>query len=146
MDPEKIFLFNSSLPENRPGVERKIKDIIGCNIGNTYISYAILKILFGDPIKIAHVSNAWIDPLPESLADRINQTCSHFIFLMQDYIREEFGTMPFDRVNKFLEKIRIPVVPMSLGTTLLAVTTPRLLPASAGSRSDFCPWFQKSRR
>ncbi|MGD0653437.1 MAG: polysaccharide pyruvyl transferase family protein [Thermoguttaceae bacterium] len=87
----------------------------GRNIGNGYISYAILKILFGGPVKVAHLPNAWEDPLPQSLADRINQTCSHFIFIMQDFIRDDFQALPFERINQFLEKIRIPVVPISLG-------------------------------
>ncbi|MGD0383052.1 MAG: polysaccharide pyruvyl transferase family protein, partial [Thermoguttaceae bacterium] len=87
----------------------------GRNIGNGYISYAILKILFGGPAKVAHLPNAWAAPLPQSLADRINQTCSHFIFVMQDYIREDFQVLPFERINQFLEKIQIPVVPISLG-------------------------------
>jgi hypothetical protein len=114
MHPEKVFLFNSSLPENLPGIERKIKEIINGNIGNTYISYAVLKILFGGPVKVAHLPNAWTDPLPQSLADRINRDYSHFIFIMQDFIREDFRTLPFERVNNFLEKIKIPVVPISL--------------------------------
>jgi Polysaccharide pyruvyl transferase len=115
MHPEKVFLFNSCLPENCPGIERKIKDTICWNIGNTYITYSILKILFGGPVKVAHLPNAWVDPLPQSLADRINHTYSHLIFVMQDFIREDFKVFPFERVNQFLEKIKIPVVPISLG-------------------------------
>jgi hypothetical protein len=122
MDPEKIFLFNSCLPEHCLEVGGMIQTlgpsmnhVQGRNIGNTYISYAILKILFGGPAKVAHLPNAWADPLPQSLADRINQTCSHFIFVMQDFIREDFQVLPFERINQFLEKIRIPVVPISLG-------------------------------
>jgi hypothetical protein len=115
MYPEKLFLFNSCLPENCPGIERKIKEVIFRNTGNMYISYGILKILFGGPVKVAHLPNAWADPLPLSLADRINHTYSHFIFVMQDFIREDFKVLPFERINQFLEKIKIPVVPICLG-------------------------------
>ena len=91
-----------------------LNHVRGRNIGNGYISYAILKILFGGPAKVAHLPNAWEDPLPQSLADFINQTRTHFIFVMQDFIREDLQTLPFERINLFLEKIRIPVVPISL--------------------------------
>jgi hypothetical protein len=121
MNPEKIFLFNSCLPEHcrdKWGMVQALglsmNQIRGRNIGNGYISYAFLKILFGGPAKVAHLPNAWTDPLPQSLADRINQTCSHFIFVMQDFIREDLQAQPFKRINQFLEKIQIPVVPISL--------------------------------
>jgi hypothetical protein len=122
MNPEKIFLFNSSLPEHCRDMEKTVRtlgpsmnSVCGRNIGNGYISYAFLKIIFGGPVKVPHLPNAWTDPLPKSLADRINQTCSHFIFVMQDFIREDYKVLPFERISQFLEKIKIPVVPISLG-------------------------------
>ena len=66
MNPEDLFLFNSSLPEhgqdgrgslNLSG--RGLANFRGRNIGNGYISYAILKIAFRCPVKAAHLPNAW---------------------------------------------------------------------------------------
>jgi hypothetical protein len=90
---------------------------MGWNIGNGYISYAILKVLFGAPVRLAQVRNAWMDPLPDVLADEINNDCSHVIFVMQDMLREGLRNPPFDfdRITYFLDKIRTPIVPVSLG-------------------------------
>jgi hypothetical protein len=133
MNQEKIFLFNSSLPEHYNDMDRivqalgpSIKHIRGRNIGNGYISYAFLKVLYGGPIKVPHLPNAWENPLPQSLADQINQTCSHFIFVMQDFIREDLSALPFERINQFLEKIQIPVVPLCLGANSFGDYDPNL--------------------
>lgn len=118
--PNQIFIFNSSLPDG-PGVDDLLRSmgtssgkIRGQNIGNTYISYGLLKALFGRPVKVAHISNAWEHALPVQLADEINEKYSHFVFILQDFIRESFADLPYDRLTQFLQKIKIPVTPMSL--------------------------------
>jgi len=70
--------------------------------------------LFGRPAKVAHVTNAWEQDLSDELADEINQNYSHFIFILQDYIRESFIGFNYDQLTEFLKKIKIPVTPMSL--------------------------------
>lgn len=126
MNSDQLFIFNSCLPERGQSAAEVLRSLgpsqnrfRGRNIGNGYISYAILKILFGAPAKVPHLPNAWEDPLPPELADRINQTCTHFLFSMQDFLRVEFSVLPFDRINQFLERIRIPIVPFSLGANAL---------------------------
>lgn len=118
--PEDLFFFNSSLPDGTTpqdllrSMGGSFENIRGQNIGNTYISYGLLKLLFGRPAQVAHVSNAWVHDLSDRLADEINEKYSHFIFILQDYIREDFMALPHERITIFLEKIKIPVVPMSL--------------------------------
>jgi hypothetical protein len=90
------------------------RNIRGQNIVNTIISYGLLKLLFGRPAQVTHVSNAWAHDLSDCLPDEINEKYSHFIFILQDYIREDFMGLPHERITNFLEKIKIPVVPMSL--------------------------------
>lgn len=118
--PEQIFLFNSSLPSGSdvesflssmgPADER----IRGRNIGNSYISYGFLQAVFGKPVQVDHISAGWDAPLPELLADEINERYSHFVFVLQDAIRADFANLPFERFTKLLRKITIPVVPISL--------------------------------
>lgn len=118
---KKVFFFNSSLPDG-PKAEDLLRsmgggtfgNIRGQNIGKTYISYGLLKILFGRPAKVDHVTNAWTQDISDSLVEKINNQYSHLIFILQDYIRESFSELPHEKITNFLEKIKIPVVPMSL--------------------------------
>lgn len=119
-DASKIFLFNSALPESL-GMQDFLKSmgpsqggIRGQNIGNGYISYGFLKALFGRPVKVDHIANALAHDFTDQLAEEINSKYSHFIFTMKDDIREDFKALPSNRVSQFLEKIDIPVVPVSL--------------------------------
>ncbi len=119
-DPNQLFFFNSSLPDGTSAEDLlrsmggSFGNIRGQNIGNTYISYGLLKALFGRPIEVDHITNMWAQDLQDSLADEINEKYSHFVFILQDYIRESFNDLPYERLTHFLEKIKIPVVPMSL--------------------------------
>lgn len=121
----KVFLFNSGLPESKSvpdlllSMGPRLNKIRGQNIGNGYISYGFLNAVFGRPSKIDHLSNAWDHELPDQLADEINEGYSHLLFVMQDFIRASFHVLPFDRLTRFLEKIKIPVVPLSLGANAL---------------------------
>jgi hypothetical protein len=118
----RIFLFNSGLPEANQSQEDFLQSLgpsysgfWGRNIGNGYIGYAVLKTIFGEARKVDHVANVWEAPLTERLAAHVNETNSHLIFCMQDFVREHARVLPFERVTGFLEKIKIPIVPVSLG-------------------------------
>lgn len=119
-DSNQLFFFNSSLPDGTTAEDLlrsmggSFGNIRGQNIGNTYISYGLLKTLFGHPVKVAHITNMWAQDLSDSLADEINEKYSHFVYILQDFIRESFIGLPNERLTHFLEKIKIPVVPMSL--------------------------------
>ena len=91
------------------------KSVRGQNLGNTYITYGLIQALFGVPVRVPNLSNAWEDPLTGRLADEINEKYSHFIFVLQDFIRDDLIHLPFDRITNFLTRIRLPIVPVSLG-------------------------------
>lgn len=119
-DPSKIFLFNSALPESLEmsdflkGMGPSQDNVRGQNIGNGYIAYGFLKALFGRPVKVDHISNALEAKLSDQLAEEINQKYSHLVWTMKDDIREDFSGLPIERITHFLEKITIPIVPVSL--------------------------------
>ncbi|MEQ7892453.1 polysaccharide pyruvyl transferase family protein [Xanthomonas arboricola] len=119
-DPSKIFLFNSALPESLEmsdflkGMGPSQDNVRGQNIGNGYIAYGFLKALFGCPVKVDHISNALEAKLSDQLAEEINQKYSHLVWTMKDDIREDFSGLPVERITHFLEKITIPIVPVSL--------------------------------
>ncbi|MBB5863071.1 polysaccharide pyruvyl transferase family protein [Xanthomonas sp. 3058] len=119
-DASKIFLFNSALPESLAmsdflkGMGPSQDNIRGQNIGNGYIAYGLLKALFGRPVKLDHISNALEAKLSEQLAEEINGKYSHLVWTMKDDIREDFSGLPVERITHFLEKITIPIVPVSL--------------------------------
>ncbi|HEY6772902.1 MAG TPA: polysaccharide pyruvyl transferase family protein, partial [Oxalicibacterium sp.] len=119
-DASRIFLFNSALPESL-GMQDFLKSmgpsqsgIRGQNIGNGYISYGFLKALFGRPVKVDHISNALETNLSDQLVEEINAKYSHLVWTMKDAIREDFSNLPVERITRFLEKITIPIVPVSL--------------------------------
>ncbi|MBV6790433.1 polysaccharide pyruvyl transferase family protein [Xanthomonas euvesicatoria] len=119
-DPSKIFLFNSALSESLEmsdflkGMGPSQDNVRGQNIGNGYIAYGFLKALFGCPVKVDHISNALEAKLSDQLAEEINQKYSHLVWTMKDDIREDFSGLPVERITHFLEKITIPIVPVSL--------------------------------
>jgi hypothetical protein len=122
MNNKTIFILNSGLPEASNDMTSllmnlgpSLNNFRGRNIGNGYIAYGFLKSMYGYPRRVAHLPNVWEQPLDSELVDRINNEHSHLVFVMQDFIRESFQTLPFDRISEFLQKIHIPVVPLSLG-------------------------------
>jgi hypothetical protein len=144
LSPNQVFLFNSSLPEQQYTPSEWIRDlgpttkgIIGANTGNGYISYALLKILCGGPAKVASVPNAWESVLPPDFTDRINRDFTHFVFVMQDFIRDDFHALPFERINRILEKIRIPIVPISLCANGFNGYDPTLVSRLSGEQKRF---------
>ncbi|MBB3805117.1 hypothetical protein FHR53_003736 [Xanthomonas arboricola] len=119
-DASKIFIFNSALPESL-GMSDFLKamgpsqdSVRGQNIGNGYIAYGFLKAMFGRPVKLDHVPNALEATLSDQLAEEINEKYSHLVWTMKDDIREDFSGLPIDRITRFLEQIKIPIVPVSL--------------------------------
>ncbi len=122
LDTSKLFLFNSGLPEaGQSSLDFSHllgpwqSNFRGRNNGNGYITHAMLRGLFGKALRLDHVANGWTADLSDEFIERINQNYSHLIFIMQDFIRESFATQAFGKLADFLEKITIPVVPISLG-------------------------------
>ncbi len=73
-----------------------------------------MKALFGRPVKLDHISNAFEATLSDQISEEINEQYSHLVWTMKDDIREDFSDLPIDRITHFLEKIKIPIVPVSL--------------------------------
>lgn len=96
-----------------------VNNIAG-NTGNSYITYAILKTL-GRSAALKeedHIFNIWNDELPDP--GRINGDFNMCFFTLQDqlqirlpnYIKKE----KLAKITQFLRKLKIPLVPYSLGT------------------------------
>ena len=133
LDVKKIFLFNSGLPEPGKTPLAFSRDLgpwegnfRGRNIGNGYISHATLRGLFGKPVRLDHEANGWTCKIDDAFVSRINSEYSHFVFVMQDFIRESFAGQPFGRMADLMERLTIPVVPLSLGANALDGFDPAL--------------------
>lgn len=106
--------------------EKDVKDInafkstIANNTGNSYIAYAMIKLLYGGLIKPNEIKNVYQYDFSQSDKDIdfINNSCSHVIFILQDQIRveESYGVkLPFDELTKFLKQVKKPLLIVSLG-------------------------------
>ena len=106
--------------------EKDIKDVnsfkssIVNNTGNSYIAYAMIKLLYGGLIKPNEIRNIYQYDFnnADKDIDFINNSCSHVIFILQDQIRveESYGLqLPFEKLTKFLTKIKKPLLITSLG-------------------------------
>ena len=97
---------------------------IGCNIGNTYILHSINSILFKTPPKEVYGIKNLFNITHEISTDKIdfiNDNFTHIIFNIQDQLRENISYYPdtklrFTLINKFLEKIHIPIVVFGCGS------------------------------
>ncbi|MBR4355084.1 MAG: hypothetical protein IKP96_00705 [Elusimicrobiaceae bacterium] len=62
---------------------------IGYNTGNSYIAYAIYKILFGRIVPLPEIKNLWTWDFSNEteVVEQINKQSFHVIFSLQDQIR-----------------------------------------------------------
>lgn len=120
--PVNILLFNSGLPEaceNKLELSRMLgpwgANFRGRNIGNGYISHATLNSIYGTNLKVDHIANAWTCDFSDELLNKINEKYTHLVFIMQDFLSVGFSSQPFYSLCYFLSRLKIPVVPISLG-------------------------------
>jgi Polysaccharide pyruvyl transferase len=118
------FVLNSNIRTDAAAIQSHEMSMVAVNhnTGNSYISYAVLKGLFGsvDPKKVgAGINNIWLEDLPRQ-ADEINATYSHVLLFMQDQIRADNQFAKWDELNNLLQQIRIPIVVFSLGANSFA--------------------------
>lgn len=108
--PQDWLLFLRSMGPSERGFR-------GRNIGNGYIGWAMMKLLeqYPDSFEHSHLPNIWESDLPRYLVDYINTNHDSAILVCQDFMRAASRVFPFERVNAFLRKIKIPLVPVSLG-------------------------------
>lgn len=95
-------------------------DRVAGNTGNSYIAYAIFKIVFGKTVRVPGINNLWSWDFADedALAEQINRQHSHVFFCLQDQIRLSlsYGVKPdWARLNRFLLKLKKPFVVFSLG-------------------------------
>ena len=116
------FLVNSNFchtQEDCATLPAFLNNISG-NTGNSYIAYAIYKILFGRVVPLPEIKNLWTWDFANQneLVEKINAEHSHVLFSLQDQIRLKlsYHIQPdWKRINQFLEKLKKPFVVFSLG-------------------------------
>lgn len=89
------------------------------NVGNAYITYSVIKALYGRLTSIEGIRNFWKAKYSSELMNHINSDFSHAILILQDHIREDFKGFPFDEVTRIIEGLRIPLIVFSLGANSL---------------------------
>ncbi|MCI5824979.1 MAG: polysaccharide pyruvyl transferase family protein [Candidatus Gastranaerophilales bacterium] len=92
---------------------------IAGNTGNSYIGYAIIKIIYGHYKKVDQIQNIWNYDFSKTNQDTryINENYTHVVFCMQDQLNtnEVFKNIPWNKITKFIEKINLPFIPVSVG-------------------------------
>jgi hypothetical protein len=117
---EKYFFINSNIVDDQDigGFSQYIKDI-GGNIGNSYITYSIIKILYGKYQRIDDIKNLWFYKPNQHDIDRINNEYSKVILILQDNIRifdSYYNHNIYENLGDFFKKIKIPIIVFSLGS------------------------------
>ena len=92
---------------------------IAGNTGNSYIGYAIIKIIYGHYKKVDQIQSIWNYDFSKTNQDTryINENYTHVVFCMQDQLNtnEVFKNIPWNKITKFIEKINLPFIPVSVG-------------------------------
>jgi hypothetical protein len=117
---EKYFFINSNIVDDQDigGFSQYIKDI-GGNVGNSYITYSVIKILYGKYQRIDDIKNLWFYKPNQHDIDRINNEYSKVILILQDNIRifdSYYNHNIYENLGDFFKKIKIPIVVFSLGS------------------------------
>ncbi len=107
------------------GDEDNVKEFkrIAGNTGNSYITYSLINIIYGKFNRnfVTGIDNIYsynFDKYQEKDLEYINNECTHAIFILQDQIRREDKNsirLPFEKLNPFLQSIKVPIVVMSIG-------------------------------
>lgn len=116
------FFINSNLITDNSDVcsVESYRNVIGKNIGNSYISWSIIKELYGNFVKPYHIKNIFKYDFSHCEKDIsfINSECTHCFLVLQDQIRMnicEHDINVYKNLSKFLEQIKINLIVMSIG-------------------------------
>ena len=119
------FFLNTNLILNK----NELKDIdyffatIARNIGNSYIGYSIIKIIYGYYKKVDQIQSIWNYDFSQIDKDIsfINENYTHLIFCFQNQLNSDkhFSNLPWKEITKFIKKIKLPIIPVSLGCNCL---------------------------
>ena len=93
---------------------------VGGNTGNSYITYALIKELFGGLVPVRHIQNIYKYDFSNSAGDidYINNQATHVFLVLQDQIRtkESYGlTLPYEGIKKIISQLNKPVIVAGLG-------------------------------
>lgn len=119
------FFINTNLILNN----NELNDIdyffatIARNMGNSYIGYSIIKILYGFYKKVDQIQSIWNYDFSQTAKDTsyINENYTHIIFCFQNQWNADkrFSNLPWKKLIKFIKKIKIPIIPVNLGCNCL---------------------------
>lgn len=127
LNHSKCFFVNHSTvcDNNKDDIVKTLENISG-NVGNTYITYCSMMLLFGCIPKItinAGIDNIFMNPykLNDIDTNEINNNYDICIINMQDQLRREISYYgdtenAFKQINSFLLKINIPIFCFGLGS------------------------------
>ena len=118
----KPFFINSNICINSSDIStfEVFMNSIAGNTGNSYITYALIKELFGGLINIRHIQNIYtynFDKSQEDI-DYINNDTTHVFLILQDQIRirESYGLkLPYKKIMDFISKLNKSVIVAGLG-------------------------------
>ena len=125
MPPMKIvpFFINSNICMNQDDISsyEKFMSAIAGNTGNSYITYALIKELFGGLVDVHHIQNIYEYNFDNSAKDidYINSQATHVFLILQDQIRiaESYGLkLPYKKIMDFISKLNKPVIIAGLGS------------------------------
>jgi hypothetical protein len=120
------FFIGSNLcleKEDISTLDRFLSSVSG-NIGNSYITYALMKTLFGGLVKTNHIQSIYQYDFFNSDNDvaLINSECTHVFLILQDQIRisESYGLkLPYGGILDFIRRLNKPVIVAGIGSNNL---------------------------
>ena len=118
----KPFFINSNICLEQADIssyERFMSSIAG-NTGNSYITYALIKELFGGLVPVRHIQNIYEYNFEKAEDDinYINTQATHVFLILQDQIRiaESYGLkLPYKKIMNFISRCNKPVIIAGLG-------------------------------
>jgi len=116
---DRIFFINSNIADSFQidDFDKYIKSI-GGNIGNSYITYSVIKILYGDYRSVSDIKNLWLYQPNKTDIDKINNEFTKVVLILQDNLRpfdSYYGHNTYSFLADFFKAIKIPIVVFSLG-------------------------------
>lgn len=117
---EKLIFVNSNifLPKDHLSTQNVMQNIAG-NSGNSYITYSVIKMIYGEFVDVNDIKNIWLTKYNKTTAEEINKSYDKVILILQDNLRINDSYYKHDIYEdaiKFFEKIKLPIVVFSLGS------------------------------
>jgi len=119
----KPYFINHNMYFGDKSSIKEFQRVVG-NSGNSYITHSFVKLLYGEFNRnyvngIDNIYSYNFSKNQEKDLEYINSECSHVIFILQDQIRKPIHylgiRLPFEELNPFIRKIKVPIIVTSLG-------------------------------